>query len=117
MTEMASLLKIDRKTCRRWLKKEGLTPIEKNVNPILVMGANLTDFLNKKRAKRRIRLADDEFYCLKCHKSVRAKMGSEKIVKTGKRIGKNDLEQLKKTGLCKICDTEVNRFLRGDRQN
>src|SRR3989344_3662268 len=111
MTEMASLLGIDRKTCQRWLKNEGLEAVQKGVNPGLVMGSELITFLKRKRVKRRDRLGEDEFYCLKCHKAVRARPDSEKIVKTGKRIGKNNLEQYKKTGNCEECGIQVNRYL------
>ena len=117
ITEMTSLLGIDRKTCQRWIKTDGLKVIEKGVNPLLVMGADLHNFLKTKREKRRFLLGESEFFCMKCDKSVKAKMESEKIVKTGKRTGKDDLEQLRKTGLCEVCDTEVNRFLRGERQD
>jgi len=117
ITEMARLLDIDRKTCQRWIKTEGLRVIEKGENPLLVMGADLHSFLNARQDKRRFVLGENEFYCMKCHKPVRAKTGSEKIVKTGKRIGKNSLEQFITTGLCEICGIGVNRFLRGGRQD
>lgn len=110
ITEMASLLSIDRKTCQRWIKMDGLRVIEKGVNPLLVIGADLQSFLKARQDKKRFILGENEFYCMKCRKPVKAKVGSEKIVKTGKRIGKNNLEQLKKVGLCEICSTEVNRF-------
>jgi len=54
---------------------------------------------------------------MKCHKVVKAKRGSEKVVKTGKKIGKAGLEQIKRIGICEICGTKVNRFLRGVKQN
>ena len=111
MTQIASLLNIDRKTCHRWLKKDGLRPIEQNVNPILVMGTDLIDFLKNKRTKRRVILSRGQFYCFKCHKSVGAKAGSEKTIKTGKKIGKSNSDQYKKIGNCKVCNTRVNRFI------
>lgn len=111
ITEMASLLGIDRKTCGRWIKNEGLKVIEENTYPLLVMGADLEDFIRKKRAKRKVPLGEDEFFCFGCHKRVKSKIGSESIVKTGKRIGKENLEQLKKTGNCEACGTEINKYL------
>ena len=111
ITEMASLLGVDRKTCQRWIK-EGLKPIEEGTNPLLFMGESLKRFLKEKKKKRKCKLEKDEFFCMKCHKAVRAKIGSEEIVKTGKKIGKNDAEQLKKIGICEVCNTPVNRFLR-----
>jgi hypothetical protein len=49
---------------------------------------------------------------MKCHKPVKAKAGSEKIIKTGKRTGKSSLEQLKKIGFCETCGTKLNRLLK-----
>ena len=48
MTEISSLLGIDRKTCRRWIKNEGLKVVCENVSPLLVMGAVLIDFIKTK---------------------------------------------------------------------
>ena len=70
ITEMASLLGVDRKTCQRWIKTEGLKVIEKGVNPLLVIGADLRGFLKAKRERRRFVLGESEFFCIKCHKSV-----------------------------------------------
>lgn len=117
ITEMASLLDIDRKTCSRWIKDEGLKVIEENINPILVMGADLEDFIRKKRTKNQFTLKENEFYCLKCHRAVMPKIGSERVVKTGKRIGKENQEQFKKTGNCEVCGTEINKYLRVSRKD
>mgnify|MGYP001611851423 FL=1 len=111
IAEMVSLLGIDRKTCGRWIKNEGLKVIEENTYPLLVIGADLEDFIRKKRAKNRFTLKENEFLCFKCHKAVRAKIESERIVKTGKRIGKNNKEQYKNIGVCETCGTEINKYL------
>jgi hypothetical protein len=111
VNEIASLLGVDRKTCGRWIKHEGLKVIEENTNPLLITGADLMNFIKKKREKRKVPVKENEFFCVKCHKAVRAKTGSEQIVKTGKRIGIDNREQLKKTGICESCDTQLNKFL------
>lgn len=111
LTEIASLYSIDRKTCGRWVKNEGLKVIEENVKPILVMGADLKDFITKRKAERKTHLEENESFCLKCRKAVIPKMGSEKIVKTGKRIGKENKEQFQKIGICGVCETETNKYL------
>lgn len=111
MTEMSSLLGVDRKTCSRWIKSEGLEVIEKNVSPLLVMGADLIKFIKNKRLKRKMPLKENEFLCFKCHKVVKVKTGSEQTVKTGKRIGKDNREQFKKIGICEVCGTKVNKYL------
>ena len=115
--EIASLWGIDRKTCHRWLKNEGLLVIEKNVRPLLVMGADLANFIKERGAKRKAVLKEDEFFCMKCHRPVKAKIGSEKVIKTGKKIGKNNLEQIKKIGICEVCGTKLNRFLKCRKQD
>ena len=109
--EISSLLGVNRKTCGRWIKYGGLEIIEENTNPILVIGADLISFIKKKREKRRVAIKENEFYCMKCHKAVRAKIGSEQIIKTGKMIGKDNREQLKKIGVCENCNTPLNKFL------
>lgn len=109
--EISSLLGIDRKTCGRWIKYGGLEIVEKNTNPILVIGTDLISFIKKEKKKRRVAIKENEFYCMKCHKAVRAKIGSERIIKTGKMIGKDNREQLKKIGVCENCNTSLNKFL------
>ena len=110
-SEIASLFGINRKTCSRWIKNEGLKVIEKNTNPLLIMGQDLKNFITKKRLKRKTKLKSDEYFCVKCNNARKAKSGSEKIVKTGKTIGLKKKEQEKKTGICESCGTKLNRFL------
>ncbi len=85
--------------------------MEINTNPLLVYGKDLKEFLNKEKNGRKTKLKENEFYCMKCHKAVKAETGSESIVKTGKTIGKNNDDQLKKIGLCEVCGTRLNKLL------
>ena|SRR3989344_3259764 len=109
--EIASLWGISRKTCGRWIKYEGLEPIEKHTSPLLIIGTDLIDFIKKKRREKKIPTKENEFFCVKCHEAVRAKTGSEQIIKTGKMIGRDNREQLKKIGVCENCKTRLNKFL------
>jgi len=111
MSEIGSLLHIDRKTCHLWIANKGLKVIEKNVIPLLVMGQALIDFLKKMARKRKVILKNDEFFCMKCQKAVKAKRETEMIIETGKLIGKNNEKQRKKIGICDLCSTPLNRFL------
>jgi len=111
MTEISALLGVSRKTCRRWIKNEGLEVVLKGVYPLLVMGDVLIDFIKNKRAKRKMPCAINQFVCFKCHEVVEAKTGSEQIIKTGKRIGKDNHEQLRKIGGCERCGTEVGKYV------
>jgi len=110
-SQIAKLLNIDRKTCFRWINGKGLKVMEKNVAPLLVYGEDLKKFLNKEKMERKNKTEENEFFCMKCHKAVKAKNGSEDIIKTGKKIGKNNQDQLKKIGICEICGTRLNKFL------
>ncbi len=109
--EMALLFGIDRKTCTRWIANEGLEVIEKNVSPLLVMGEDLMKFIKDKRLAKKITLADDEFYCFRCHKAVKAKTGSSVVIETGRTVGKKGLAQIVATGECEVCGLKLNRFL------
>jgi len=111
IAEIASLWGIDRKTCEHWIKEKGLATIEGDTKPFLIFGADLIDFIRKQREKGKIPIKENEFLCMKCRRSVKAKVGSEQTVKTGKRIGKDNREQLKKTGICENCGTQLNKFL------
>lgn len=110
--DMGLLLNIDRKTCSRWIKEEGLKVIAGNVSPLLILGADLKQFIQEKRSNRKVHLKDGEFFCFKCHRAVRGKVGSDAVIKTGKTVGKNMAEQLAATGICEVCGTELHRFLK-----
>ena len=90
--------------------------IEEGVSP-LIAGSVLKDFIREMREKRKVPLKENEFYCLKCRKARKAKAGSEQTIKTGKSIGKDNREQCKKTGVCEVCGTEMNKFLGVSQQN
>lgn len=106
---------IERRTFYRWRKK-GLKVIDENEKLLLVRGIDLINFYKAEKTKRKVNLKEDEFYCFKCHKAVKAKKDSEEIIKTGKRIGKN-LEQVRKIAICEHCETKLNRYLRGVKQD
>jgi hypothetical protein len=109
--EISLLFDIDRKTCSRWIKDEDLKVIETGANPMLVLGSDLKEFIQKRRKAKKVPLAQNEYYCLKCHIAVEAKIESESVIKTGKKIGKNGCDQLVKTGICEVCGTKINRFI------
>jgi len=111
INDIAILFGIDRRTCQRWIKYENLKVVDKAERPSLVMGEDLLNFIKEKRHKRKIPIQDNEFYCVKCHKAVKAKIGSEQVIKTGKLIGRNNNEQSKKVGICEHCGTQLNKFL------
>ena len=117
ISEISSLLGVNRRTCGRWIRKEGLKVIKENTSPLLILGADLIVLIKKKRNKIDSPLKENEFYCLKCRIAVRAKTGSEQTIKTGKRLGKDNHEQLKKTGICENCGKPLNKFLGVERRD
>ena len=110
INEIASLLGVNRKTCGRWIKEEGLATIEGNTKPFLILGNDLIDFIKKQREKGKILVKENEFLCLKCRKGVKAKAGSKQTIKTGKTIGKDNHELFRKTGVCEFCETKLNKY-------
>lgn len=108
--EIARLFTLHKKTVFRWIA-DGLHPLEKNTRPILIMGYELRRFLSKKKQVRKVKLKDDEYYCVKCRRASLAESGTESTVPTGKRIGKNAREQLSQQGKCVRCGTNMHRFL------
>lgn len=110
IAEIADLFGVHKKTCFRWLK-EGLKVIQENTNPLLIMGNDLKQFLQGKQKARKTILQPDEYYCCKCSRAAKAKIGSEQIVKTGRKIGRNNQDQLCKIAICTNCKSKVNRFI------
>ena len=108
--EIANLFNVSTRTCFRWTK-EGLKPIELNTNPLLFIGEDLIKFIKNNQEARRVKLKSDEYYCLKCKKAVKGKVGSEKTIKTHKKIGRENKDQYKKIAKCGLCQAKLNRFL------
>jgi len=108
--EIADVFSVNKRTCFRWIT-DGLKVIQENTNPLLIMGCELKKYLRSKKSKRKIKLGKDEYYCLKCRKAAEAKSGSEKMVETGKRIGKENRKQLCKIANCEFCNSTIRRFL------
>jgi hypothetical protein len=108
-SEVGALLNVSNGTVYRWMK-EGLRPIKKNTNPLLLYGSELKRFLSARRKNRRLTLQPDEFYCVKCRVPKRADPSSIQVTKTGKQIGKDNREQVQNTAPCKDCGTTMRRF-------
>ena len=107
--DISDLLGISKWTCFRWIKK-GLKVLDPTTKHLLVMGIDLKYFLNKMQSKRKIKLQKNEYYCFSCRRAVKAKLGSEQVIMTGKKIGKQNRSQQMKKGLCENCNTKLNRL-------
>ena len=109
--EIATLLGISKKTVFLWLKG-GLRPLEKNTRPLLVMGEELRRFLAEMRKRHGSPpLKENELFCLKCKRATQAKSGTEVLVPTGKRIGKEAREQFVRRGKSEQSGTKVKRYV------
>lgn len=108
--EASTLLEVNRKTILRWIQ-EGLPLLEPNQKPHLIMGYDLKAFIQAQRDAVQVKLQYNEFYCFACRKAVTALRGSERLEKTGKKIGKADRDQEMLCGRCKGCGGNIARFL------
>lgn len=63
--EAADLLGAHVQTVRGWVKS-GVLPVCTEKRPVLIVGYDLRDFLQKREAKAKHRLGPGEFYCFKC---------------------------------------------------
>lgn len=109
LEEIASLLNKDKRTCFRWIE-DGLKVVEIDAKPLLVMGSELKRFLEERKRKNKVSLKEDEYFCFRCKKPRKTKIGSEQKNPTGKTIGKNNRKQFMKKGLCEICGGKIQRL-------
>lgn len=114
--EVAQLLNISEKTCSNWIK-QGLEFMKEDGSIMLIMGQDLKDFITNLNESRKTKLKPNEYFCVKCQKARIGKTGSEKIVETGKTIGKNKVPQKKRKAICEKCGTGLNRFLKVSQNN
>lgn len=64
VAEVASLLNMHKATIRRWIK-DGLSTIDEK-RPKLILGQELRNFLQSRRAKKKQRCKQGQLYCLRC---------------------------------------------------
>lgn len=107
--EISQLYNISTGTVYRWMK-EGMEPIEKNKNPLLIYGHEIKRFLLSQKRRHKTRLKEDEFYCLKCRAAKRGDPKTFRQVKTGKKIGKMNRDQYQKVAACEDCSSTMRRF-------
>jgi len=98
--EVAGLFNIHKNTVRNWLKN-GLTTID-SMRPLLILGNDLVEFLQKRRAKDKQTCKPGELYCVRCRvpRSAAGNMADYSPVneKTGNLIA-----------ICPACNAIMNR--------
>jgi len=105
---ISRMLNLHIRTVQRF-PKHGLIVEKDNSLRYLVEGKELKRFLKEYYNKERIKLDDDEFYCLKCKKACHSLPNEIKRVETHKKIGTN-ASQIIYHGLCEKCGSKVNRY-------
>lgn len=101
--EAAETLSVTPGAIRLWLK-QGL-PSMTSKRPTLILGENLREFLQARRAKSKVRMALDEFYCLGCKQAQKPLgMMADAIPQ---QAGNTRL-----VGLCPACGHVCNRMIR-----
>lgn len=63
--DIVFLCSVDSSTVRRWMKKEGLMPIDAK-QPFLIYGQDLKNFLGTLNSKNKHKLDIQEMFCTKC---------------------------------------------------
>ena len=96
------------KTIYRMIK-DGLPVLEKNSNPLYILGMDLLDHIKMKNRKHKVNLKVDEFLCFTCKIGVKSIPKYFQIIFTRKRLGKNNY-QTKLVGLCPKCRGPINKF-------
>ncbi len=108
--EASTLLEVNRKTILRWVK-EGLPLLDPRQKPSLIMGNDLKVFIKAKREASRVKLKPNEYYCLTCRGAVESKPHTQRVEKTGKKIGKLGRDQEILYAKCKECGGKIARLL------
>jgi len=93
-------------TLRAW-RAEGLE-VMAATTPHYILGAELIRFVEDKQAKRSVKMAVDQMYCLKCKEPRKPLWGMVDYVPINDTRGRL-------TGLCEACEGDLQRFVgKGD---
>lgn len=100
--EIVCLFSIHKNTVREWIKK-GL-PVCDNQKPMLILGAELREYIQLKNKKNKRKCKPYEMYCLRCkspQKPAENMVDYEPITEvTGRLIG-----------LCSCCECVINKYI------
>lgn len=108
--EIAALFGMNTRSVQQWIAKGGLSPIEGSLNPYLIYGETLYDFLTQKKQKHKCSLLPDEFYCLKCKCGRNGIHSDTTTTKTEIQIGNQGKFKEIRESRCEVCGTKLFRF-------
>ena len=104
--ELADCVGVTPQTVRTWIK-EGL-PAIMDKRPFLIIGYLAKSFLKERKAARKVKDGDGDFYCVRCKQRRKAALGltERAMLANGRRVLK---------GFCEVCETPCCRFLPASR--
>ena len=85
---------VTKRSVGRWINKEGL-PIIEGQFPYWISGEELRKFIEHKISKRKCRLQNDEFFCVKCRRARKGIPNSIKVEYTKIKMGKTKMQLIK----------------------
>ena len=98
--EVAGLFSIHKNTVRNWLKN-GLALVDSK-RPLLILGNDLVEFLQKRRTKHKQTCKPGELYCVRCRIPRPAAEGMADYTPTTEKTGNL-------VAICPVCAAIMNR--------
>lgn len=98
--EAAKLFDVHKNTVRMWIK-QGL-PVCDDRRPILILGKDLSAFLQARRVKNKRSCQPGEMYCLRCREPQKPAADMVEYQPVTEKVGNL-------VGICPVCNTIMNR--------
>lgn len=100
--ELAIVFGIHKNTIAAWVKN-GLPCIQER-RPFLITGHNAKAYLQKRRATKKQKCKQNEFYCMRCKAPVKPYDNYVEYLPTSHTKGRL-------TGFCEQCESIINKFV------
>ncbi len=101
--EVALLLDVHKRTVRNWIKK-GL-PVCDDKRPLLILGAELKQFLQLQRKENKRKCKPSELYCLKCREPRLPDQSSLQFIEETSTKGRV-------IAACCVCNSLMNKYFK-----
>ncbi len=99
--EAARLYGVHKNTVSHWLRA-GLPYLDER-KPYLILGADLKQFLQDRRTKKKQRCNPDQMYCFRCKSPQKPAEGFVEYLPTSSTKGRL-------SGICSTCDGIINKY-------